>query len=79
MTDAYLVGAVRVPVGRYGGALARVHVGGGAIALGHALSSSGSPMIVPLPGRLDRSGGSKDLATLCDGGRQGQRAFVARV
>ena len=52
---------------------------GGAIALGHALGSSGCRMLVTLLGRLEREGGRRGLATLCVGVGQGQSLLVERV
>jgi acetyl-CoA acetyltransferase len=52
---------------------------GGAIALGHALGSSGCRLLVTLLGRLEREGGSRGLATLCIGVGQGQSLLVERV
>ena len=52
---------------------------GGAIALGHALGSSGSRLLVTLLGRLEREGGSKGLVTMCVGVGQGASLLVERV
>ena len=52
---------------------------GGAIALGHALGSSGCRLLVTLLGRLEREGGRRGLATLCIGVGQGQSLLVERV
>ena len=52
---------------------------GGAIALGHALGSSGCRLLVTLLGRLEREGGTRGLATLCIGVGQGQSLLVERV
>ncbi len=52
---------------------------GGAIALGHALGSSGCRMVVTLLGRLEREQGTRGLATLCIGVGQGQALLVERV
>ncbi len=52
---------------------------GGAIALGHALGSSGSRMLITLLGRLERSGGTRGLATMCVGVGQGASMLVERV
>jgi acetyl-CoA acetyltransferase family protein len=52
---------------------------GGAIALGHALGSSGSRMLVTLLGRLERTGGTRGLATMCVGVGQGASMLVERV
>jgi acetyl-CoA acetyltransferase len=52
---------------------------GGAIALGHALGSSGSRMLVTLLGRLEREQGSRGLVTMCIGVGQGSAMLVERV
>jgi acetyl-CoA C-acetyltransferase len=46
----------------------RVNVNGGAIALGHALGSSGTRVLTTLIYALRRRGGGRGLATLCLGG-----------
>ena len=48
-----------------------VNVSGGAIALGHALGSSGSRVLTTLVHNLRRAGGGWGLATLCIGMGQG--------
>jgi acetyl-CoA acetyltransferase family protein len=52
---------------------------GGAIALGHALGSSGSRMLVTLLGRLEREQGRRGLVTMCIGVGQGSAMLVERV
>jgi acetyl-CoA acetyltransferase family protein len=52
---------------------------GGAIALGHALGSSGSRMLVTLLGRLEREQGTRALVTMCIGVGQGAAMLVERV
>ena len=52
---------------------------GGAIALGHALGSSGCRLLVTLLGRLEREGGRRGLVTLCVGVGQGASLLVERV
>jgi acetyl-CoA C-acetyltransferase len=46
----------------------KVNVNGGAIALGHAIGSSGSRVLTTLIYALRRRGGGRGLATLCLGG-----------
>jgi acetyl-CoA C-acetyltransferase len=46
----------------------RVNVNGGAIALGHAIGSSGSRILTTLIYELRKRGGGRGLATLCLGG-----------
>jgi 3-oxoadipyl-CoA thiolase len=55
---------------------ARVNVYGGAIALGHALGSSGARMLVTLVHALRRRGGRYGLATMCVGVGQGVALVV---
>ncbi len=50
-----------------------------AIALGHALGSSGCRLLVTVLGRLEREGGRRGLVTLCVGVGQGASLLVERV
>ncbi|WP_085371281.1 acetyl-CoA C-acyltransferase [Leifsonia sp. NCR5] len=54
----------------------RVNADGGAIALGHALGSSGSRLLVTLLGRMERDGSQYGLATMCVGVGQGAAMIV---
>jgi 3-oxoadipyl-CoA thiolase len=56
-----------------------VNADGGAIALGHPLGSSGSRLVVTLLGRMERTGATRGLATLCIGVGQGQAIILERV
>jgi acetyl-CoA acetyltransferase family protein len=56
-----------------------VNADGGAIALGHPLGCSGARLVVTLLGRLERTGGSRGLATLCVGVGQGVSVLVELV
>ncbi|SEI12415.1 MULTISPECIES: acetyl-CoA C-acyltransferase [unclassified Leifsonia] len=58
---------------------ARVNADGGAIALGHALGSSGSRILVTLLGRMEREGSRYGLATMCVGVGQGTSLIVEAV
>ncbi|WP_348788500.1 thiolase family protein [Leifsonia sp. NPDC080035] len=53
-----------------------VNADGGAIALGHALGSSGSRILVTLLGRMQREGARYGLATMCVGVGQGAAMIV---
>ena len=57
---------------------AKVNVYGGAIALGHALGSSGSRILTTLVHALKRTGGRYGLATMCIGVGQGIAMIVER-
>ena len=58
---------------------ARVNVYGGAIALGHALGSSGSRMLTTLVHALVRRQARYGLATMCIGVGQGIAMIVERT
>lgn len=58
---------------------AAVNIYGGAIALGHALGSSGSRILTTLVHALGRTGGRYGLATMCIGVGQGIAMVVERV
>jgi len=58
---------------------ARVNVYGGAIALGHALGSSGSRMLTTLVHALHRRNARYGLATMCIGVGQGIAVIVERM
>jgi acetyl-CoA acyltransferase len=46
----------------------RLNPRGGAIALGHALGSSGTRLLATLVNELEASGGRFGLQTMCEGG-----------
>ncbi|MCW4386222.1 acetyl-CoA C-acyltransferase [Salinibacterium sp. SYSU T00001] len=56
-----------------------VNADGGAIALGHALGSSGSRLVVTLLGRMERGDVQHGLATMCVGVGQGTSMIIERV
>jgi acetyl-CoA acetyltransferase len=56
-----------------------VNAEGGAIALGHPLGASGVRLVLDLLRRLERTEGSRGLATLCVGVGQGMAMAVERV
>ena len=58
---------------------AKVNVYGGAIALGHALGSSGSRMLTTLVHALHRRNARYGLATMCIGVGQGIAMIVERT
>ena len=55
-----------------------VNADGGAIALGHALGSSGARLVVTLLGRMEREGAQRGLATMCVGVGQGTAIVLER-
>jgi acetyl-CoA C-acetyltransferase len=57
----------------------KVNADGGAIALGHALGSSGSRLVVTLLGRMEREDSQYGLATMCIGVGQGAALIVERI
>ena len=58
---------------------ARVNPNGGAIALGHPVGATGAIIMVKLMAELERSGGTKGLATMCIGGGQGIAVAIERI
>ena len=56
----------------------KVNVHGGAIALGHAIGSSGARVLTTLLYALRRTGGRRGVATLCLGGGNGVAMAVER-
>ena len=48
-----------------------VNIDGGAISIGHPLGASGARITGKAASILDRSGGSKAIATMCIGGGMG--------
>jgi acetyl-CoA acetyltransferase len=57
----------------------RVHVFGGALALGHPLGASGARILTTLVHGLRRRGGRYGLATMCIGVGQGIAMVVERL
>lgn len=52
---------------------------GGAISLGHPIGMSGSRVLVTLLHALQRTGGSKGVASLCIGGGMGIAMCVEKI
>ncbi|MCM3686616.1 thiolase family protein [Kocuria rosea] len=52
---------------------------GGAIALGHALGSSGARITITLLGRMEREGAGRGLATMCVGVGQGTALLLEKI
>lgn len=57
----------------------RVNVNGGAIALGHAVGSTGSRLLTQALCELERTGGSTALVTMCAGGAHATATVIERV
>jgi acetyl-CoA C-acetyltransferase len=58
---------------------ARVNVQGGAVALGHAIGSSGARVLTTLLYALRRTGGRRGIAALCLGGGNGVALAIEMV
>jgi acetyl-CoA C-acetyltransferase len=56
----------------------KINVQGGAVALGHAIGSSGARVLTTLLYALKRTGGRRGIATLCLGGGNGVALAVER-
>lgn len=57
----------------------KVNINGGAIALGHPIGASGARVLVTLLYALERTGGTKGIASLCIGGGMGIALAVERL
>ncbi|MRH28088.1 acetyl-CoA C-acyltransferase [Microbacterium sp. SYP-A9085] len=58
---------------------ARLNPWGGAIALGHALGSSGTRLLGTLVGHLEASGARYGLQTMCEGGGMANATIIERL
>jgi len=58
---------------------AKLNPYGGAIALGHALGSSGTRLLATLLTRLERTGGRYGLETLCEGQGMANAMIIERL
>jgi acetyl-CoA acetyltransferase family protein len=58
---------------------ARLNPRGGAIALGHALGSSGTRLLTTLVAQLEATGGRYGLQTMCEGGGMANATIIERV
>ncbi|MDX2376449.1 acetyl-CoA C-acyltransferase [Microbacterium sp. LRZ72] len=82
--DAYEVNEAFAPVplawaAELGADAARMNAWGGAIALGHALGSSGTRLLGTLLARLERDGGRFGLQTMCEGGGLANATLIERL
>ncbi|MEV8637934.1 steroid 3-ketoacyl-CoA thiolase [Streptosporangium sp. NPDC051023] len=57
----------------------KVNVNGGAIALGHAVGSTGARLITQALYELERTGGSTALVTMCAGGAHSTATIIERI
>jgi len=78
LNEAFAVQAVAV-LDELGIDPAKVNVHGGAVALGHAIGSSGARVLTTLLYALARRGATRGIATLCLGGGNGVAVAVERV
>jgi acetyl-CoA C-acetyltransferase len=78
LNEAFAVQAVAVG-NELGIDMARVNVNGGAVALGHAIGSSGARILTTLLYALKDRGGKRGIATLCLGGGNGVALAVELV
>lgn len=78
LNEAFSVQAVAV-LGELGLDESKVNVNGGAVALGHAIGSSGSRVLTTLLYALKRRNLTRGIATLCLGGGNGVALAVERV
>jgi acetyl-CoA acyltransferase len=58
---------------------ARLNPRGGAIALGHALGSSGTRLLTTLVNHLEATGGRYGLQTMCEGGGMANATIIERL
>ena len=77
LNEAFAVQAVAV-LDELGIDPAKVNVNGGAVALGHAIGSSGSRVLTTLLYALKRTNKKRGIATLCLGGGNGVAMAVER-
>ena len=78
LNEAFAVQALGV-AGELGLDLNKVNVNGGAVALGHAIGSSGSRILTTLIYALKARGLKKGIATLCLGGGNGVALAIETV
>jgi acetyl-CoA C-acetyltransferase len=78
LNEAFAAQAVAV-ISELGLDAERVNVHGGAVALGHAIGSSGARILTTLLYALARRGLSRGIATLCLGGGNGVALAVERI
>ena len=62
-----------------GADLEKTNTVGGAIALGHALGSSGTRLFTTLINELERTGGRYGLQTMCEGAGMANATIIERL
>jgi len=82
--DAYEVNEAFAPVPlmwahEFGADPARLNPRGGAIALGHALGSSGTRLLTTLVNHLEVTGGRYGLQTMCEGAGMANATLIERL
>jgi acetyl-CoA acyltransferase len=82
--DVYEVNEAFAPVplawaAEFGADPARLNPRGGAIALGHALGSSGARLLVTLLNHLEQTGGRYGLQTMCEAGGMANATIIERL
>jgi acetyl-CoA acyltransferase len=82
--DAYEVNEAFAPVplawaAELGADPAKLNPRGGAIALGHALGSSGTRLLVTLLNHLEQTGGRYGLQTMCEAGGMANATIIERL
>ncbi|WP_226358392.1 MULTISPECIES: thiolase family protein [unclassified Pseudonocardia] len=82
--DAYEVNEAFAPVPlawarEFGADPARLNPRGGAIALGHALGSSGTRLLVTMLHHLEATGGRYGLQTMCEAGGMANATVIERL
>lgn len=82
--DAYEVNEAFAPVplawaAELGADAAKLNPWGGAIALGHALGSSGTRLLGTLLAHLESTGGRYGLQTMCEGGGMANATIIERL
>lgn len=82
--DAYEVNEAFAPVplawaAELGADAAKLNPWGGAIALGHALGSSGTRLLGTLLAHLESTGGRYGLQTMCEGGGMANATVIERL
>ena len=74
MAEAFIIDAVRTPVGRRGGGLAGTH----SADIG-ALGATGARLMTSLLHGLERRNGRYALQTMCEGGGQANVTIIERL